>query len=65
MYAVFVHQRQLWNELPSTLKDNNITVEHSVSLRMPAPQTLIRTLVMTKLDHCNSVLVGIYVYLQD
>ena len=28
MSAVFVHQRQLWNELPSTLKDNNITVEH-------------------------------------
>jgi len=39
------------------------------SVRRSLPQhsllTLIRTLVITKLDQCNSVLVGTSVYLQD
>jgi len=39
------------------------------SVRRSLPQhallTLIRTLVITKLDNCNSVLVGTSVYLQD
>ena len=39
------------------------------SVRRSLPQhallTLIRTLVITQLDQCNSVLVGTFVYLQD
>ena len=40
---------------------------HSVRRSLPqhALLTLIRTLVITKLDQCNSVLVGTSVYLQD
>jgi len=35
------------------------------SLPQHALLTLIRTLVITKLDQCNSVLLGTFVYLQD